>query len=248
MKNFKLYSILISFLILAFLPKGAFAGDYASLNFIGFSNDGKYLAFEEYGWQDGSGFPYSNYFFVDVAKNVFAAPPVRKLIEKENVTENSIRSAAKKAAAANLKKFKIVQGNVGKLVVARLLTDLDAFKLAPGGEVKDQTVRFTDEISSNYFENEFELSLKTSEVKIKECEYNYEPVLKFELMLKNLRSDLASTLQNDKSLPASRNCPHTYSIQNVYLYQNKIAVFMNVYTMGFEGPDMRYMVVSGEYR
>ncbi|MGE6786024.1 DUF2259 domain-containing protein, partial [Ensifer adhaerens] len=35
----------------------ALAGDYAALQPIGFSADGNVFAFEEYGVQDGSGFP-----------------------------------------------------------------------------------------------------------------------------------------------------------------------------------------------
>ena len=49
-------------------------------------------------------------------------------------------------------------------------------------------------------------------------------------------------------LPESRNCPHTYSIQNVYVYENRVAVFLNVYTTGFEGPDMRFLAVTGNYK
>ncbi len=230
------------------MPVSIFAGDYATLNFIGFSDDGKYLAFEEYGTQDGSGFPYSNFYFIDVVKNSYAAPSVGKLIEKETAGIDSTRLAAKSAAAANLKKFKIVAGNTGNLVVARLLTDLNVDKLSPGGENKNQSVKFTDHLESNYFENEYELSLKTSEVKIKACDYSYEPVLKFELSLKDLRKNAGKVLQKDTNLPESRNCPHTYSIQNVYVYGNKIAVFMNVYTIGFEGPDMRFMTVTGKFK
>jgi predicted secreted protein len=64
------------------------AGDYANLNFVGFSKDGRYLAFEEYGVQDGSGFPYSSYYFVDVAKNSFAAPSINVRLDNEQATEN----------------------------------------------------------------------------------------------------------------------------------------------------------------
>ena len=40
----------------------------------------------------------------------------------------AIRATAKKAAAVNLRKFKIIAGNTGEMVVARLITDLNAGK------------------------------------------------------------------------------------------------------------------------
>lgn len=257
MKTIKNYLLSFAFFAFVLLPANIFAGDYATLNFIGFSKDGKYLAFEEYGTQDGSGFPYSNIYFVDVVKNIYAAPPVRKRFDESSMKvfdeskipgEDAMRLAAKKASAANLRKFRIIEGNTGKLLVARFLTDLNAEKIVPGDENKDQLVKFTDYRDSSYFENEYELLLKTSEVKIKQCDIFEYPVLKFDLTLKNVRTETEKILQKDNTLPDSRNCPHYYSIQNVYVYENRIAVFLNLYTTGFEGPDMRYMVVTGNYR
>lgn len=242
-----------SFLSIAFLlfvcSANIFAGDYASLNVIGFSQDGKYLAFEEYGTQDGSGYPYSTIYFIETAKNSFAAKAVQVRLDNETATEATARLKAKTSAAATLKKLKIVTGNVGDLVVARLITDLNSGGI--GKDNKNQLIKFTDYRVSDYFENEFELNLKTSEVKVKPCvDYIDRPGLKIDLTLKNVRKEDSKTiiLQSDKSIPESRNCPHDYSIQNVYTYKNHIAVFLNVYTAGFEGPDMRYMAVTGVYK
>jgi predicted secreted protein len=249
MKNLKIYSLLFAFFVLAVMPASVFAGDFATLNFIGFSEDGKYLAFEEYGTQDGSGFPYSNYYFVETAKNSYAAAPVKKFTENETISENAIRLQAKKAAAVNLRKFKIAAGNTGTLLVARLPTDIDVQKIAPGSENKDQTIKFYDEEYECYGGDIFELGLKTSKANAKRCEdYGFDfDILKFELSLKTNGVE-EKILQKDKDLPESRGCPHTYSVQNVYSYKNQIAVFVNIYKYGFEGPDMRYMVVTGNYR
>lgn len=248
MKTIKIYFLSIAFLLFV-SSASVFAGDFARLNVIGFSQDGKYLAFEEYGTQDGSGYPYSTIYFIETAKNSFAAQPVKVRLENETASEATARLKAKTGAAANLKKFKIVSGNVGEPVVARLITDLNAGRIETGSEDKNQTIKFTDERTSDYFPTEYELALKTSEVKIKACEYSDLPVLKFDLTLKNARDENAKPkiLQSDKSLPDSRNCPLAYSIQNVYIYKNTIAVFMNVFTTGFEGPDMRFMAVTGAY-
>ena len=42
------------------------AGDRAQLDLIGYSADGSYFAFEEFGVQDGSGFAYSSIYVVDL--------------------------------------------------------------------------------------------------------------------------------------------------------------------------------------
>lgn len=249
MKNIKIYFLSIA--VLLFASSGnVFAGDYSRLNVIGFSQDGKYLAFEEYGTQDGSGFPYANIYFIETAKNSYAAQPVKIRVESETATEATTRVKAKMGAAATLKKFKIIAGNVGDLLVSRLVTDLNADKIESDSAEKNQIVKFTDYRNSNYFIDKFDLTLKTSEVKNKQCEAYGMPVYKFDLTLKNTRDQTSKPmiLQSDKNLPESRNCPLAYSIQNVYAYKNTLAVFMNVYTTGFEGPDMRFMAVTGVYK
>lgn len=53
-------------------------------------------------------------------------------------------------------------------------------------------------------------------------------------------------LQQDKIIPASRQCPSLYRIEQVWYYEGKIAAFLNYNKQGFEGDDLRYMVVTGE--
>jgi Predicted secreted protein len=223
----------------------ALAGDYATLNFIGFSKDGRYLAFEEYGVQDGSGFPYSSFYFVDVAKNAFAAPSINVRLDNEQATENQARAKARLRAAAILKRLGIVSGNTGQLTVSRMLTDLDVEAPRSG---KSQKINFAEIVGSMYRRGDYELVLNPTEVKIKTCEYTDQPVYKFDLSLKDKEADKTVSLQKDGALPNSRACPIDYSMQFVYLYEDNVAVFLNTYSMGFEGPDMRYLVVTGKYK
>ena len=92
MKNLRTATLV--FVFLCALSSIASAGDFATLNFIGFSKDGRYLAFEEYGTQDGSGFPYSNFYFVDVVKNIFAAKSIIVRLDNEAATERQARTRA----------------------------------------------------------------------------------------------------------------------------------------------------------
>ena len=53
-------------------PLRRLAGDRALIDLIGYSEDGRIFAFEEFGIQDGSGFPYSNIYVVDLPADKWA--------------------------------------------------------------------------------------------------------------------------------------------------------------------------------
>src|SRR4051812_24371251 len=61
----RLLAAAIAALIILALP--ALAGDRASLNIIGYSEDGRYFAFEELGEFDGVGGYYAHIFVVDLS-------------------------------------------------------------------------------------------------------------------------------------------------------------------------------------
>ncbi|MEJ8572682.1 DUF2259 domain-containing protein [Microbaculum marinum] len=68
------------------MPAVALAGDLARLEVLGFGSEGKYVAFEEYGVQDGSGFPYSTIYIVDTDTDSWLPDtPVRIVVEEENI-------------------------------------------------------------------------------------------------------------------------------------------------------------------
>lgn len=243
-------TITLVFAILCALSSVASAGDFSTLNLIGFSKDGRYLAFEEYGMQDGSGFPYSNIYVVDVVKNSFAGNPVRVRIDNETATEKLARSRAKLGSSAAFKRFGIVLGNTGTQVVSRLLTDLSANNVPSKGPNDAQTINFAEIIGSMYQSGDYELKLKSTKTKTKECDAfgdDYD-VLMLDVTLYDRENKKTTILQKDSSLPSSRGCPINYVMQHVYLYQGYIAVFINTYHVGFEGPDMRYMVVTGKIK
>lgn len=237
-----------TFLILAIvllLAANSFAGDYANLNFIGFSKDGKFLAFEEYGTGDGAGFPYSNIYFINTEKNAFAASPVTVFIENETATETQARNKAKFAAAKKLRDLKIVNGNTGTHAVSHLLTDFTSNR-ASSAEV--DVVRFAEIVASMYRSGDYELSLKPILTKSKDCEIYGFDTYKFELTLKDNENKLSRFLQKDAELPKSRGCALGYAIQDVYIFEDNLVTFLNVFKPGFEGPDMRFMAVSGKLK
>ena len=68
------FGLALSLLMLVSSP--TFAGDYANLRFLGFSQDGNYLAFEEWGEADGIGGMYAKTYVVNTVKNDFAIKPL----------------------------------------------------------------------------------------------------------------------------------------------------------------------------
>ncbi len=240
MKKYLLTAVLLTILS---LTSSVFAGDYADLNFIGFSKDGKYLAFEEYGIGDGAGFPYSTIYFVSTEKNSFAAAPVKVFIENENATQAQARTKAKTLAAKTLTKFKIVAGNTGTHVVSHLLTDLTLDNRA---ENTPEIVRFAIAVASNHREGDYQMTLDSMLTKTKECEIYGFDTFKMDLSLTDKESNAVSVLQKDAELPKARGCAMNYRIQDVFVNGKYIAVFLNMNLPGFEGPDMRFLAISGK--
>ncbi|HEX8369674.1 MAG TPA: DUF2259 domain-containing protein [Pyrinomonadaceae bacterium] len=276
MKQIRL--LIFAFLLTAVMSANALAGDYAGLKILGFSKDGKFLAFEEYGAFDSTGGEYETTYYIDVVKNTFAAAPTvfEWDMDKSEKSNSAILSRYKKSVAANLRKFGIAKGNTGQQTVAHLLSDMSFVKPIKrehyfyedgknesvdklvtdyeGAFIRRDSLEIEKVIFSagidSYNQNTeefYELTLIPTIAKEHEgCSGGY----KIELTLRDNTGHRAhdlQTLQKDADvLPKSRQCPYGYKIEQVYIYEGKIAVFLNVFGQGFEGPDMRYMVVTGE--
>lgn len=264
MKNFAIKKSVIWLLsllcVLFWLPAPLSAGTSAKLHFIGFSADGKYLAFEQYGTGDATGEPFAMIYFVDTQKNAFVGKSFEVWDLNGEATETEARRRAAARAARELKRLKIVPGNTGKLLVAHLPTDRSYTELIADREaqyvdgVMTDKIRFVDE--ENLFEvgEYYELTLKSVIDKNAACE-SIEPALDFHRL--ELSLDLfvggetvwprSLILQKDETLPKSRGCPLSYTPERVYAYKDKLAVFIGILKPGFEGPDSDYMVVTGKY-
>jgi predicted secreted protein len=276
----KVQQIIRTFLILAVMSSNLLAGDYADLKFIGFSGNGKYLAFEESGEWDGSGGDYATTYYVETAKNSYAAAPsvFEWSLDSSAKSRTLLLSGYKRKVAAGLKRFGIVPGNDGQLVVAHLLSDMSFVKPVKrkhyfyedgknesvdklvtdyeGAFIRRDTLEIEKVIFStgidSYNQNTeefYELTLIPTIAKENEsCSGGYKIELTLQDNTGHRTHDLQILQKDADVLPKSRQCPYGYKIERVYVYQNKIAVFLNVFGQGFEGPDMRYLVVTGEIK
>lgn len=217
----------------------AAAGDYADREIIGFSADGRYFAFEEYGMQDGSGFPYSNIYLIDTTTDSWVSgTPVRVRLDNENATVEDARAQARAGASAAL-------SSRGVDVPGRLLVSNPLTEIVPDPLVAEfQTFAYSPRVSETNLLtiNEYPLYLKT-------CDFGLGDTMGFELTLRTVTGEMR-TLHHDDTIPASRACPIGYGISDVVAFDGGpngdvvLIVILNVFQIGFEGPDRRFIAIA----
>jgi predicted secreted protein len=214
------------------------AGDYADLEVIGFSPDGGAFAFEEYGVQDGSGFPYSNISVVETtADRWVTGTPVRVQLNSDQATLASARKQARDKAKGVLAATKI--GAPATVLAANPATEVSADPhhvvfllsvIAPGGG------------------KPYDLVLTENELPAPSCPNVGQPFKGFSLVLTDPQG-IPRTLASDSSIPGSRRCPLGYAITEVVTNshdkgQPVLVVIVSVFSVGFEGQDRRFVAVS----
>jgi predicted secreted protein len=216
------------FLLIVFLGLSlAQAGDIAHFDLIGFSSNGKYLAFRQAAIGDGSGFPYADVDVIDVAKNTSVSN-----IKLEKQTDASstlqVQAGVLLKAAPVLKKYGIQTGNQGRFVAGGLG--------GSQGAVMDNTLDF----SAKGVSYTLELSMRDGGQE-SECNGHAPQLLNIMLFGKVPR-----VLQNDTKLPSARRCAADYRMHSVFVYGSSMVVFVSVITDGFEGSNVRFMAVTAK--
>lgn len=217
----------------------AAAGDWADREILGFSPDGATFAFEEFGVQDGSGFPYANVYVIDTATDAWVkGTPVRVLIEDETANLDEVRAKALEDAEPVI----AARGGLGggyRIVVSNPPTELSA---------DPHAVRFLPDLYANQPYAAWDLALTLLPMPEGEACANFGPVFGFRLALAG-HDGSTHILHEDRSLPASRFCPVDYAITDVIVSpadgrEPALIVLLNLIRQGFEGPDRRYLAVA----
>jgi predicted secreted protein len=227
---------------LCLLPFSAYAGDTAEVNILGFSADGALFAFEEYGVQDGSGFPYANRFYVDTATDSFApGTPIRVRLDDESQTVDDARAAARTQGQSIISDA-ILTANRGFTAGWNAVTELsaDSSRMAanprPVFPPIDAPVEFRID----------DMALPAPSG----CEGLGE--IRGYRLMRIGTSDGATTelVHEDSSVPASRGCPLGYAIGGLQTFfppsgDPVFALMIIMRQFGFEGPDHRWLAVTG---
>jgi len=226
---------------LILLASPALAGDAAALDPIGFSADGRYFAYEEYGVQDGSGFPYDSIFLVDLIEDKWVGTPVRVRIDDESATLDAVRQKALAEARPMLEQ-------------AALTVPAHPLFMNADGEVGANGIAVKFGLWGNGLQvpgDQFKLQLDTFASTTTEACASFgmeDPVKGFALTLVDSAGN-AAEIHRDTAVPASRRCVSDYRIHAVLspfpfgMSASPLVGVISVYSLGFEGPDRRFIIV-----
>lgn len=224
---------------LGLMASPAVAGDRALIDFIGFSPDAKYFAFEEFGIQDGSGFAYSNIYVVDLETDSWLeGTPIRLQAESEDKPLLQLRSEA------NSQALRIIADK-------EIFVPVDIAALIGDGSVGSDGKELAFGIPGyerGTVDETRHLKLETFDAKTaQDCSLWFDnPPQGFALSLTDEGG--SQTLHRDETLPRSRGCAFDYRIYAVLLPgldapRDRGVVIVSVYPGGFEGPDRRFLAV-----
>ena len=221
------------------LAAPALAGDRAVIEINGFYEDSRYFAFEEFGIRDGSGFPYSSIYVVDLAEDSWVVgTPIRVQADDETATLSQIRAEAQLQAAEDIETLDIDV----PVEIAALIGDG-----TPGTDAQD--LRFgSPGYGPGVVSGDYELQLSSFPTNaVSPCKewFSIDP-LGYELRIVDGANE--RLLHRDTTLPRSRGCPAAYRLYGVVLPFEAGSIshavgIISVYPGGFEGPDRRFIAV-----
>jgi predicted secreted protein len=231
----------LSATVLVFLTAfAARAGDVAEMRPIGYSPDGRFFAFEQFGEQDGSGFAYAEIQVIDIETDTYVeGTPVSVLIRREEASIGEARRESHNKAKAILDERKIGD-DPGHLVA-----------LAPIGELteKPHDLRYQALPSLYISEGIHRISLEEFDAEGGElCRSMDVKVQGFALSLADdSNPEQKREAYRDRQVPKSRNCPSAYAIGGVvtpgYGSPGPHMIMVQVVSLGFEGNNLRWLAV-----
>ncbi len=226
-------------LVLLCAVNSAKAADNAERAIIGFSPDGRYFAFEQYGVQDGSGFPFSEIYVIDLDANAWVkGSPFREKVENEGTPVSGARARSQEAAKGLLSQLNISEP--GEILVSNPPTEasgdrhrvsFDAFYMSQVKQPGDGYTLTLDLVpfaapESCYAEDGKQMGFRLT-----------------------LGGGAPREIYRDAAIPSSRYCPRDYDIADVIAYRSPASggdrhvALIGVYMPGFEGLNRRLIAV-----
>lgn len=247
------------------------AGDAAARRIVGFSPDGNYFAFEQYGTLDAgaSDSGYSEIDIIDTRTDQFVGgKPILVVDESEEstLTLEQARAQAAAQAAPILAKYAIAARG------ERTASDKFTF---PDDMVDYNDISRLEQVSQKWLSPLFdETGISTIQLEQiladskTDCSASFDEAqqgdsalqadktgkaLGFRLTLQGQDGKPFKLLHEDKTVPGSRNCPTSYSLSESYEFTPEgkpavIAVLVQRFSQGFEGRDRRFIAVTGQTR
>ncbi|MBX9777012.1 MAG: DUF2259 domain-containing protein [Xanthobacteraceae bacterium] len=236
------------------------AGDGSAVHVLGFSADGRYFAFEQYGEQDGSGTLYSTITAVEtIGDRPVKGMPVAAIMDADDPALGKeprdkqladIRARAAADAAAILRQLGISEaGNQ----IAAVAGSRSRYVLGPE-EVRSARKATVAAVALPHFGADARLVLREFDIAMHRCKdlVSGEHPNGFGLTLER-RSRPTIHFNRDQTIPVTRGCPDHYGIAEAHALplpdgSYALAVLIQYFYTAFEGPDRRFIVVTGRVR
>lgn len=222
--------------MLAFMATQSIAGDFATFTPLGFSESGEVFGFEEFGIEDGSGFPYSNIYFLDTERDAFLeGTPIRARIEDENATISDVRAQAVSESLDRIQEYRLLD-HPGTLAAFSPVTEISA-------NPNETTYRAHPNLADEYTLLLEDFALDPTSA----CAAVTPDARGFRLSLTQGDGNV-QLLHEDNRIPTSRNCPTGYRLGGVMTYRSAEnetlhVALITVLSHGFEGNDGRWIAL-----
>ncbi len=241
---FRVFTAAFAVLVLAAFPLAARAADVAQRRIIGFSPDGRYFAFLQFGIQDGSGAPYGDVFVIDLERDAYVkGTPLRARSGEEPEPLERTLAALKRRAAPLLARLGI--SLPGAILASRAPTQEGA---------ENPQIAFHAHYNLRRPEHlvRYRIAATGPLAAAAPCPNPTD-------MAAGLRLEASwggapwGPVYQDRRVPRSRGCPQRYEIADVLAgpdMDNPLwhVVLVRYYRPGFEGLDGRYLAVPVRLR
>ncbi len=228
---------LLIILFCSLLSSVSLANQSAERAIIGFSPDGKWFAFEEFGTSDGTGAPYSRIFILDTVNDKWApGSPVRINYGENPAPVSKARRDAMRKAAPILKRLNI--GEPGILLASNPVTEIVA---------NSRRINFYRHMSMAYPENRQTYLLREIGFATPNRCQGMEVAIKGFSLSYSKAGSTPNIVYRDRKIPKSRGCPVRYGIADVIEFNAPRrlvhVVLIHLYARGFEGPDTSFLAI-----
>ncbi|MEQ8658668.1 MAG: DUF2259 domain-containing protein [Hyphomicrobiales bacterium] len=229
-------SVTVFLALFGVLTLQANAAELAEPNIIGYSVDGRYFAFEQFGVQDGSGFAYSEIFVLDlVADRWVPGTPIRKRAVDETERLFDVRAEAMAEAERHL----------ARLHISAAYRTLAATTPMEDGE-QERLLTFNPRPILTPIDPPRTMRLERLPMASPRDCFDMVETAGFALTLQ-VEGDGERTIHRDERLPYSRACPSNYGISAIVTpfdrAPGRAVALISVYQLGFEGLDRRFLAV-----
>jgi predicted secreted protein len=210
------------------LPVSAAAADKMSHSVLGWSPDGRYIAFERSVVLDGRGYPMCEVVIVDADSEGLSAGPFKAVLEDERISPEHACVAARNEAQSALEERRIDPALRGKrLKLAQVV--LSGSPHGPGRITKLEFRQARRTFSIRLTQRPTPASLPDATL------YGWELAL-----TSQGKEHLMRCTECGKEPPAALDV----AIVEVRSYRDRIAVFLERSTRGFEGTDVTPIVAA----